>query len=333
MKRLIVILGVLFAVTLTILPAAGQNALGTRNANVSMTFQPATSLSWILPSLSYYNASAASGGIGLRNQRNGTITISGVTTPMQAAYVYWAVITYTTTIPTPVKGLTVTRLWPTVAGVPAAQAVVGTLIGTGASPCWAGAQILVYRAALNTSTVALGNGVYKIQLKVNASGKTDGADPWAGTTFPLFEGASLVFVGTGTSKVYLFDQSISGYNRLAGQTFSTSLDYRLWLNGYTVTSKAIWHNIGADGQLGTSVLDATGSAQELTTINGTPHAGPGCTNLDSDWNGSSARPLPQLWDDMAHNITAISTGAGEIDVAFTSYLDCLTPVANVVEFQ
>ena len=36
---------------------------------------------------------------------------------------------------------------------------------------------------------------------------------------------------------------------------------------------------------------------------------------------------------MAHNITAISTGVGEIDVAFTSYLDCLTPVANVVEFK
>ena len=81
MKRLIVILGVLFAVTLTIMPAAGQDALGTRSANVPMAVQPATSLSWILPSLSYYNASAASGGIGLRNQRNGTITISGVTTP------------------------------------------------------------------------------------------------------------------------------------------------------------------------------------------------------------------------------------------------------------
>src|SRR5581483_4137338 len=146
-KVILACLGVALTLVLAAPAAVAQGALGTSSADVMINVQPNASLTWILPSATYYTASLATGGVGLRSQRNGAITISGVTTPMQAAYVYWAVITSTTTIPTPVKGLTVTRLWPIVTGVPASQAVVGTLVGKGASPCWSGAQILVYLAA------------------------------------------------------------------------------------------------------------------------------------------------------------------------------------------
>ena len=336
MKRTILrCLGVMLAVVLAAPLAAAQGALGTTTADVSMSVQPNTSLSWIVPSLTYFNGSVATSGVGLRNQRSGAITISGLNGTVQAAYVYWAVITYTTTIPAPVKGLTVARLWPTVVGVAASQTVTGTLVGKGISPCWGGAQILIYRAALNTATVALGNGVYKIQLKVGASGRTDGADPWNSTvTYPLFEGASLVFVGTGTSTVKIFDQSVSGYSALAGQTLatnSTSLDYMLWLSDI-VTGRTIWHNIGADGQVGNSLLDNV-AAQETTYMNGSLISGPGAVNGDSDWNGAIAGPLPQLWDSTAHDVSSVANGWQYLTVKFNTQTDCLTPVANVVEYK
>ncbi|HZR31081.1 MAG TPA: hypothetical protein VFA76_04405 [Terriglobales bacterium] len=331
-KVILACLGVALTLVLAAPAAVAQGALGTSSADVMINVQPNASLTWILPSATYYTASLATGGVGLRSQRNGAITISGVTTPMQAAYVYWAVITSTTTIPTPVKGLTVTRLWPIVTGVPASQAVVGTLVGKGASPCWSGAQILVYRAALSTSTVALGNGVYKVQLKPGASGRTDGADPWASTTtFPLFEGASLAFIGTGNGTVKVFDQSVNGYSALSGQTFQTSLDYWLYLSS-TVTGKTIWHNIGADGQVGASVADSAASV-ETTTINSVLHAGPGATNADSDWNGMRGAPVQQLWDNTAHDVTSLATGLYYLIIDFEAANDCLTPVANLVEFR
>lgn len=337
MKRtLLGCLSVVLAVVLATSAAAAQGVLGTPTANVPIDVRSNTSLGWVLPSATYYNASLATAGVGLRNQRNGTVTISGVTGPMQAAYVYWAVITSTTTIPTPVKGVTVSRQWPIVTGVPTSKAVTGTLVGKGPSPCWGGAQILVYRAALPTTTVALGNGVYKIQLKLNASGRTDGTDPWySTTTYPLFEGAALVFVGTGSSTVQLFDQAVSGYYALSGQTFGLTtndeLDYPLYLGNY-VTGRAIWHNIGADGQVGGSYT-ANSSATETTYVNGVQIAGPGATNADSDWNGAIAGPLPQLWDSTAHDVSGAAYNYYYLDVQFNTTSDCLTPVANVVEWR
>ena len=76
-------------------------------------------------------------------------------------------------------------------------------------------------------------------------------------------------------------------------------------------------------------------AKETTTINGLAVAGPGSAYNDSDWNGSAGYPLPQLWDDTGHNVTAASPrGTTRLNVTFktnSATPDCLTPVANVVE--
>jgi len=67
-------------------------------------------------------------------------------------------------------------------------------------------------------------------------------------------------------------------------------------------------------------------------------AGPGSNFNDGDWNGSSARPLPQLWDDVGHDITT-ATKAGTTSLAVSIGnggkipYDCMTPVANDVQVQ
>jgi len=100
----------------------------------------------------------------------------------------------------------------------------------------------------------------------------------------------------------------------------------------------LFDNIGADGQQGNSRKALSGFADEITKINGKVVAGPGSLYNDSDWNGSSARPLPQLWDDTGHDIT-FATPSGTTSLSITiankgeTSFDCLTPVANVVSFK
>ncbi|PYX58277.1 MAG: hypothetical protein DMG73_10915, partial [Acidobacteria bacterium] len=222
------------------------------------------------------------------------------------------------------QSVIVQRLFPTPASV--AVNVVGTAVGSGAQPCWTGTTITVFRGTIPL-TVATGNGLYKVTLKPGASGTTGGADPWVAAPLPLFEGASIVLVGTGTGNVAVYDSGLSG------ATFNTSLSYSLILPTTATGSLTLWDNIGADGQQGKSRTSIV--AKETTTINGLAVAGPGSAYNDSDWNGSAGYPLPQLWDDTGHNVTAASPrGTTRLNVTFktnSATPDCLTPVANVVE--
>ena len=100
----------------------------------------------------------------------------------------------------------------------------------------------------------------------------------------------------------------------------------------------LFDNIGADGQQGTSRKAVSGVGDEITKINGKLVAGPGSLYNDSDWNGSSARPLPQLWDDTGHDITAATpSGTNRLNITIANkgetLFDCMTPVANIVSFK
>jgi hypothetical protein len=86
-----------------------------------------------------------------------------------------------------------------------------------------------------------------------------------------------------------------------------------------------------------SRLDISGDSSERTLLNGSAIAGPGSNANDSDWNGNSGLPLPQLWDDVGHDIST-AAGPGTTQLNFnisvsSSMWDCLTPVANVVSFH
>jgi hypothetical protein len=320
------LLSVLCVVALLSAVALGQGVLGTRSA-VNNAPSPQTYVGVSYPTYIYYNASLATGGVGLRNRAGGMLNVSGVTKPVQGAFVYWAVLTQTATIPVKVKSVTVARLYPTGAPTPTSATVTGTLIATGPDPCWGSAQIAIYRAAVPLN-VAVGNGSYKIGLKAGASGLTDGSSPWlSGAKFPAFEGASLVLVGTGNATVEVFDTV------LTGQTFFTDLEYYLDFY-YTVNASngpTILHLVGADGQTGPGFNTASG---ETTFENGIQIAGPGAANTDSDWDGTVAGPLPQLWDDTAHDITSIVNGSYYTYQQFNAPTgDCVTPIVNAVELR
>jgi hypothetical protein len=290
---------------------------------------PAVAVGTVSASETVKDAQYGTGGVGLRNRRGGGIGISGVVTPVKAAYLYWAVITEGA----PGKAdssVLLERLLPTSSS---GVTVTGTAIGTGAQPCWTGDRITVFRGTVPTS-VANGNGEYLIELQSGAAGTTDGADPWLSYPLPLVDGASLVIVGTGKSTVAIFDKG------LAGETFAgnTGITYSLKLPISAPGKATLFDNIGADGQLGVSRTPYAGLSEERTTINGTAVAGPGSAAYDGDWNGSSGLPLPQLWDDTGHDITSV-VKAGTTTLSFTinnggqSAYDCLTPVANVVSLQ
>jgi hypothetical protein len=283
----------------------------------------------------FVGAQFGSGGVGLRNRGTGSIGISGVLTPVKAAFIYWAVIT-NGAAKAPDKTVRVQRLFPKPAS--AVVNVTGALLGTGPTPCWPqGTTISVFRGPV-PMTVATGNGLYQVTLLPGAGGSTAGEDPYQGKVLPpLMEGASIVIVGTGTStqRVALYDTG------LAGKTFAGNpgLSYSLTLPAATTGTLTLFENIGADGQHGElSGYTGTGVDDESTVINTVAVAGPSSAYNDSDWNGSSALPGPQLWDDVPNNITAATpAGTRVLNVAIANKgeeeWDCLTPVANIVQEQ
>jgi hypothetical protein len=151
---------------------------------------------------------------------------------------------------------------------------------------------------------------------------------------PLFEGASIVIVGGGSAQVSIFDSGLSG------STFKANLGltYTLTLPTSASGTLTLFDNIGADGQQGISRTAVKSAADETTTINSVVIAGPGSNCNDSDWNGGAGNPLPQLWDDTGHDITA-ATPNGTTSLRITIKNkgdvppDCLTPVANVIQVQ
>jgi len=302
---------------------AQREVLGTSASATGANVPANVALPTMNPIASLSGSSYATGGKGMRNQGAGAIVISGAVPPIKAALIYWAAITQGP--PTLAdQSVTVQRLFPTPAS--SSITVAGTSVGSGVSPCWSGDTITVFRGSVPLS-VATGNGLYKITLKAGASGTINGIDPWVGGALPLFEGVSIVMVGTGTGNVAVYDSG------LAGATFHTSLSYSLILPTTATGALTLWDNIGADGQQGKSRTSLF--AKETTTINGHVVAGPGSTYNDSDWNGSAGYPLPQLWDDTGHDITtATPSGTTQLNITFktnSSTPDCLTPVANVVE--
>ncbi len=283
----------------------------------------------------FTSAQYSSGGIGLRNLGTGTLHVSGVTPPVKGAYLYWAVIT-TGAATTADKSVVLTQTFP--AGGHS-ETVTGVLLGTGATPCWPGNTISVFKGTVPIADVS-GNGSYEVAFtKPGASGSTDGSDPWLEATLPLVEGASLVVVGTGTGKVYLYDKGIAGHT-FGTHTNPETYSYGLTLPSATTGGQVLFENIGADGQIGSSRTagNVTNNqpylAAKQSLINNQLVAGPynaTYVDYDSDWNGNAAAPLPRLWDDVGHDITAVApAGTRTLNVSVTTQGDCLTPVANVV---
>ena len=106
--------------------------LETTRSSQSAVVAPSVSLGSISPSVVFRGAQFGSSGVGLRNRAGGAINISGVNTPVKGAYLYWAVLTNGAAPPS-TKVINIQRTAPTMG---TSVAVTGTVIGTGAAPCW-----------------------------------------------------------------------------------------------------------------------------------------------------------------------------------------------------
>ena len=305
------------------------HTLGTVQSGFTagITARPVAPLTVFLTA-NYANASYGTGGVATRNRSTGGISISGVSGTTQAAWIYWAVLLHNPTLAqrTNVSKVTVTRMYPP--GAPSSAAVVGTLLNIGGDPCWGSTGAYVFRAAVPTY-VATGNGFYKVAL--GGASLKDGEDPWDGNVkFPLFEGASLIIVGQGSNHVGILDGQ-------AGTTFSgTYQDYWQLPAATSASSQVLLDNIGYDGQLGSSrtgyISNETSNALGWPSqTNNIQFAGPGGEVSDSDWDGASGWPLPQLWDDTGHDISnAFVAGDTYVLVTYNSFGDCLGTVSSVI---
>jgi hypothetical protein len=318
MKRALLSAVPLFLLVVAAVTVSAQ--LGTVNCKYGSTAPSTVQGPVIQPSETavYPNADYATGGVGLRNQPQRSILISG--SPTNAAIdaiVYWSVLG---PIVKQDYFITVQRLFPNPTTLPNQTTLLGTLIAVGGDPCWGSSGNYIFKAHVPTSVVT-GNGNYLIKFAAGASGLMTGDDPWTKSSFPAMEGAALVVVKNGVHTVSVFDGQ-------AGLTFSSSLTYTLQLLLPT-QGQVLWDNIGADGQIGYSRNPGAGG--ETTTINGTLIAGPGAQNTDADWSGTAALPLPQLFDVTGHDISgAAPAGTTSLSVQFQSPGDCVTTIANVV---
>jgi Tol biopolymer transport system component len=284
----------------------------------------------IQPRARYTGADYQTGGIGLRNQRRGVITINGVSAPPVARFVYWAIINPT---PPTIETAALTRLWPPGSG--SSTTLSGYSVGQDAA-CSGGGLVTVYRAVVSSPSVVPGNGVYMIDLLDTPSG---GEDPWVSSPTPRALGASLVVVYQSTGTTMLYDLGFSGHPFDSNTGYGYGLATIPYPGGH-----AHWDEIGAEGQKGTSRSASPSIADEKTTVNGLPGsagplvvAGPGSAANDSDWNGNDSTPLPSLWDTRGHDISAaLSTGDTTLDVVTglspSGGGDCLTSVANVLHY-
>ncbi len=309
-------------------PAETRGKWGTINSPTADAVQSEASLATIRASSVFNGAGYGSGGVSLRNRGGGNISVSGVVSPTKAAYLYWAVITQGAA-PNVAQSVKIQRLSPGVDSTVAT--VVGKSLGTADSPCWPGDTIPVFKGTVPLS-VADGNGSYQITLLAGASGSTGGEDPWLVYPLPLFEGASLAIVGKGSGTVAIYDQGLAAHTFIS----NPGLNYTLTLPSAAPGNAALFDNVGADGQHGSSRTADQAAGEKDTRINSVYVAGSHSAYSDSDWGGSSGLPLPQLWDDTGHDITsAVPKGTKTLAVSFSTadYGDCLTTVANIVQIE
>ena len=281
---------------------------------------------------SYTGATYGTGGVGLRNRSTGVLHISGIPAApaMIDSWLYLAMLFKPGTTPPAVIPVTVKRLFP--GGAPNTAHLMASLTGTGGDPCWGSGGNAVYKVPVPLP-IAVGNGAYQITVGKTFSAVATGDDPFTvPVVFPAAEGASMLIVGPGTKTVALYDY-------IAGVEFGAGFGYVLPLPSPTTGGAMLMDAFGADGQIGSSRTPAPpGVHVETVSVNGFPVSGtPAGSDTDSDWNGSAAFPLPQLWDDVGHDITpGAKAGTTSLDVVIGQPAappnDCLVAVANVVSY-
>jgi hypothetical protein len=132
------------------------------------------------PSAAFGNAGYVAGGVGLRDQGSGTISLGGIPAGsyIARAYLFWANIN-----PANPGGAMMIN----------GNGTTSHLDGQDVSPCWPapGSSQTIFSYSANVTPFVNGNGTYT--LSGYPTGLTGGQDPWANMNAnPFMEGASLV---------------------------------------------------------------------------------------------------------------------------------------------
>jgi hypothetical protein len=328
-----ILLGLAAAVMLALstLPAiAGQGSVSPDAAAKVAPQETGT----IQPSEFFSEGAHVANGASLRNASEATIRLRGLpaNATIEQAILYWDF----TSLATPgfaQSHVLFNSVTPTVPSPLPPTIVPGVIVGSGADPCWFGGANFVYKG--DVTLWVKGNGDYRVGLLKGATSSTNGADPWgpsAPTAGPLAEGATLVVIYESTlqseGQVFVYDSGLSGteFIDLAGLTYT--------LGGLPTPpgkGTSIFTEIGADGQVGRSLTE--GITGKTTTLNAAVIAGPGGTNLDSDWDGLDGVPLNQLWDTHSHDVSGKLVASPDTVTIGGGGGDCLVSVANVITIR
>jgi len=272
-----------------------------------MTTEPGISTEGLgLPTQLYsktLNGGYTTGGVGMRNRGWGTILIRDIPkgSSIDRAYLFWSVIG-PAGVTTPPNNYSQGKF----KGI----SIIGTLMGSSATPCWGGQKIFGYYA--NVTSSVSGNNQYHLEKFI--SGNTWGDDPWqTPTIYPLIEGASLVVVYKNSKYPSTTIKIKRGVDTLPGSGGSTT--------NFTFSAKtkpvAITTFIVADGQ---------SNGGESVKFNGVEMPVTFCDGIDRQ-NGINF--IYANLQDTNTALVKVAPGATMAKATINATGDCITWLAQV----
>ncbi len=263
--------------------------------------------------------SHAANGTALRNRCSGTIPLRGI----QSGSVITGALLYWTFMDDQASGADInTALFN-------GNLVKGTKTADNPDLCWGSGGTHSYRAdvaAFIPPSKPAQDYTFTASNCVNSSGE----NPWLAEDFPgavLQEGAALIVFYknrfTVYNKTFVYD-ALGGTAVIAADSSTT-----IQLGHGNITESALLTLVGADGQTGVSFNDE--GSHETTTLNGEIIAGPGGIFPNSDWDGLTGWPMPQLWDVHTYQVDNVA-GTSSV-LTYSSTGDCFAPVALILQPQ
>ena len=273
----------------------------------------------INPSLILSGVSHAANGTALRYRCSGTIPLRGIQSGSEVtgALLYWTFMDDKT-----IGAATNTALFN-------GNLIKGAKVADNPDLCWASAGTHSYRADV-ADFIAPGNPAQDYVFTASNCVNSSGENPWLTESDPgtvLQEGAALVVFYknrfTVHNRTFVYD-ALSGTAVAAADTSST-----IQLSHPNIDGSGLLTLVGADGQTGFSFNDE--GSHETTTLNGDLIAGPGGIFPNSDWDGMTGWPMPQLWDVHSYQVDNLS-GTSSV-LTYFSPDDCFAPVTLIIEPQ
>jgi hypothetical protein len=279
----------------------------------------ANAIAKINPSFILSGVSHAANGTALRNRCSGTIPLRGIQSGSEVtgALLYWTFMDDKA-----IGAATNTALFN-------GNLIKGTKVADNPDLCWASGGTHSYRADV-ADFIAPGNPAQDYLFTVTNCVNSSGENPWLTETDPgtvLQEGAALIVFYKNRFTVYnqtfVYD-ALSATAVAAADTSST-----IQLNHSNIAGSGLLTLVGADGQTGFSFNDE--GSHETTTLNGDLIAGPGGIFPNSDWDGMTGWPMPQLWDVHSYQVDNLS-GTSSV-LTYFSPDDCFAPVTLIIQPQ